>query len=215
MASPLRGGDRTSFELPPCMFGSAQGSCPRRGERGQERQPCPLGCVGSPPGLSATSQPQNQPRDPLPAMGEVTGFLPLSLVLFNLPFSPRCLPLGAFSPSAPRTPPAPSASPVPLGPGRAAPSPRPGKGKTVLRGSGAGAPPALGSPHGTTVPAAASSPRRAGVGRPWGCRSEISDCVIRECLIFLLALRGFGPGFNPGQGSNPPLPPLACEVGAL
>lgn len=193
------------------MFGSAQGSCPRRGERGQERQPCPLGCVGSPPGLSAASQPRNQPRDPQPAMGEVTGFLPLSLVLFNLPFSPRCLPLGAFSPSAPCTPPAPSASPVPLGPGRAAPSPHPGKGKTVLRGSGAGAPPALGSPHGTTVPAAASSPRRAGVGRPWGCRSEISDCVIRECLIFLLALRGFSPGFNPGQGSNPP--PLSCLRG--
>lgn len=169
---------------------------------------------GEPLGLSATSQPLSQPRDPQSATGEATGFLPLSLVLFNLPFSPRCRPSGAFSPSAPCTLPAPSASPVPLGPGRAAPSPHAGKGETsVLRGSGAGALPALGSPHGTTVTAAASSPRRAGVGRPWGCPSEISDCVIRERLIFLLALRGFGPGFNPGQGSDHPS--LACKVGAL
>lgn len=35
---------------------------------------------------------------------------------------------------------------------------------------------------------------------PWGCPSLISDCVIRECLIFLLALRGPFPGFNPGRG---------------
>lgn len=175
----------------------------------------PPGVCGEPPGLGAASQPLNQPRDPRPAMGEATGFLPLSLVLFNLPFSPRCCPSGAFSPSVLCSLPAPSASPVPLGPGRAAPSPQPSKGKTpVLRGSRAGAPPALGSPRGTTVTAAASSPRRAGVGRPWGCQSEISDCVIRERLIFLLALRGFGPGFNPGQGSNPPLL-LPARSGAL
>lgn len=36
--------------------------------------------------------------------------------------------------------------------------------------------------------------------QPWGCLSLISDCVIRECLIFLLALRGSLPGFNSGRG---------------
>lgn len=145
MASPLRGGDRTSFELPPCMFGSAQGSCPRRGERGQERQPCPLGCVGSPPGLSAASQPQNQPRDPLPAMGEVTGFLPLSLVLFNLPFSPRCLPLGAFNPSAPRTPPT-LCFPRASGARQGSPFPTPQQRQNCAEGERGRSPPSPGEP---------------------------------------------------------------------
>lgn len=43
--------------------------------------------------------------------------------------------------------------------------------------------------RGTTVMAAVSWLCCAGVGRPRGCLSLISDCVIRECLIFLLALR--------------------------
>lgn len=166
------------------------------------RQPGALGAPGAQRCLPAPTSAQGASWSPV-VRWQASFCSPLAL--FNPPASPCCSPR-CLQPPAYVTLPVTSPSPPSLGPGRAAPAlcsgvfvpegelvPTPSSPQRGACGAvhGLSAPASLPEPvlHcGTTVTAAVSRPCCAGVSRPRGCLSLISDCVIRECLIFLLAL---------------------------